>query len=214
MTIERHGWLEVFAFEQEVLGWKGEDEERVLMVDFGGGRGHQCVRLRKKYPGLKGRVVLQDLEAVVAGLGSMEGVEIMAHNFLQLQPVKGQFSLHLFWNVLQLLTEFLCVGAKFYYLRAVMHGYPDDKCVNILKNMIPAMNKESKILLDDKVLPDRGVGWQTCELDLVMMSCLGALERTNSQWTKLVESAGLRIEKVYLYSSLMNHSVIVVGLRD
>lgn len=95
MTVERPGsWLDVFPFQEEIEGWKGGNEERVLMVDVGGGFGQQSVGLRKKYPGLKGRVVLQDLPATIGRLGGgLEGVEVMAHNFLEVQPVKGQFLL-------------------------------------------------------------------------------------------------------------------------
>lgn len=95
-----------------------------------------------------------------------------------------------------------------------MHDYPDEKCVDILKNIMSAMDKDSKILVDDMVLPNKGVQWEACGIDFMMMSCLGALERTNAQWVKLIESAGLKIEKVHLYSALLNHSVITVGLRD
>lgn len=83
MTIERPGsWLDVFPFQEEVEGWKDGNKERVLMVDVGGAFGQQCIWLRKKYPGLKGRVVLQDLPATVGRLGGgLKGMEVMAHNF-------------------------------------------------------------------------------------------------------------------------------------
>lgn len=48
----------------------------------------------------------------------------------------------------------------------------------------------------------------------MMMSRLGAWGRINTQWVKFIERAGLQIEKAYLYSALLNHSIIVVGVRD
>lgn len=44
-------------------------------------------------------------------------------------------------------------GARAYYLRNIMHDWPDDKCVIILQQIMKAMNKKSVILIDDMVIP-------------------------------------------------------------
>jgi demethylsterigmatocystin 6-O-methyltransferase len=59
-------------------------------VDVGGGHGHQCIQLGKKYPALSGRLVLQDLPAAVDKLPLIEGVKVQAHDFFVEQPVTGQ----------------------------------------------------------------------------------------------------------------------------
>lgn len=84
-------WLSVFPLERELAEWKyvGDEEERVLFVDVGGGRGQQCVALRKKYSELKGRVVLQDLKETVERRPEIEGVEVMVQDFWKPQAVKG-----------------------------------------------------------------------------------------------------------------------------
>ncbi|KAH9212464.1 O-methyl transferase B, partial [Leptodontidium sp. 2 PMI_412] len=152
-------WLSVFPLERELAEWKsvGDEEERVLFVDVGGGRGQQCVALRKKYSELKGRVVLQDLKETVERRPEIEGVEVMVQDFWKPQAVKG---------------------AKFYYFRAIFHDYPDEKCADILKSSVPAMGRHSKILVDETVLPRVGVSSEAMGMDLVMMACLGSLERT------------------------------------
>lgn len=54
-----------YPFDQ-LKATKGRDgEEGVVFVDVGGGDGRMLKRLREKFPGMKGRVVLQDLPAVV-----------------------------------------------------------------------------------------------------------------------------------------------------
>jgi len=70
-----------------------DDPERVLYVNVGGGIGHQCAEFRNKYPAsqIPGRVVLQDLPATIERALPTEGVENMAHDFFQPQPVKGRF---------------------------------------------------------------------------------------------------------------------------
>lgn len=101
-------------------------------------------------------------------------------------------------------------GAKFYYLRTVLHDWSDDKCREILQNIIPAMGPESVILLDETVLPDQNAHWRATSLDLTMMAILGARERTQTQWAEMLGSVGLKIAKVYTYAPLTSESVMAV----
>ncbi len=55
----------------------------------------------------------------------------------------------------------------------------------------------SRILINDLVLPDTNVSFQAAGLDLVVMACLTGAERTLKQWHEMLESVGLRIEKVW-----------------
>lgn len=102
------------------------------------------------------------------------------------------------------------IGSKFYYLRNILHDYPDDKCRAILKNLIDAMGKDSLILIDEMVLPDSNVPWQATQLDLTMMIALASVERTKEQWYQLLDSAGLKIVKINTYTISLQDSIIVV----
>ncbi|PVH84224.1 o-methyltransferas-like protein [Cadophora sp. DSE1049] len=193
-------WLSVFPFEEEIAGWRSEmrevregeegENKRVVFVDVGGGRGGQCVELRRRFPKMSGRVVLQDLSEAIKGV-ELEGVEVEVGDFWGVQSAKG---------------------AKFYYLRAILHDYPDEKCVEILKNIVPAMRKDSRILIDEIVLPKVGVSTEAMEMDLMMMACFGALERTQGQWENLVERAGMRIVERYVYNAMLYNTVLVLAL--
>ena len=92
-----------------------------------------------------------------------------------------------------------------------MHDWPDDKCVAILKNLIPALGPDSRILVDDKVLPNRGVHRYVTAEDLSMMAALGARERTREQWETLIKSAGLRILTMYPYTKEKADAVLVLA---
>ena len=105
------------------------------------------------------------------------------------------------------------LGAKFYYLRAIFHDYPDKKGVLILENLIPVMDKESRILIDEAVLPDQGTLWQAAQMDLTMMAALGAKERSRAEWNTLIGSAGLKILEVYPYTPTLQNSVLVIGMK-
>ena len=66
----------------------------------------------------------------------------------------------------------------------------------------------SLILVDEMVLPDTNASWQATQLDLTMMAALGSLERTQEQWQKLLQSAGLKILKIYPYNVSVHDSII------
>ena len=98
-------------------------------------------------------------------------------------------------------------------MRGVLHDWPDDKCRLILQNIIPAMGKDSVILIEDMVLPASGVHWQSTQVDLTMMCALAAVERTEDQWRALLDSAGLEISKVYVHKPSVHEGVIVAVPR-
>ena len=66
----------------------------VLLVDIGGSIGHDLAEFKSKWPDLPGRLILQDLPAVVANAdGLHETIEVMPHDFFTPQPVQGMFTL-------------------------------------------------------------------------------------------------------------------------
>ena len=206
-------FLDVFPFDKEI-GIDSEPETP-LFVDVGGSIGHQCAALKKKFPNIPGRVILQDLPPVIAQAIPTEGVELMVHDFMTEQPIKGMVAPAL---PLQHPTANLCsvldpniidVGAKAYYLRNIMHDYSDDKCALILRQITKAMNQDSVILIDDMILPNQGANWHATQLDLTMMASLGAMERTEKQWYALMDSAGLKIKSICTYTAELRDSIIV-----
>jgi len=87
-------WLDaggVFPAEEMLrLDETAERENRVMIVDVGGGMGQDLLELRTKHPEVKGRMILQDLPAVIDQIKNLpEEIEATAHNFFEVQPVKG-----------------------------------------------------------------------------------------------------------------------------
>ncbi|EXJ87831.1 hypothetical protein A1O1_04758 [Capronia coronata CBS 617.96] len=160
-----------------------------FFVDVGGGHGHQCRRVLEKYPALHGRLVLQDLPEAVEKLAPMDGVKVMAQDFFQKQAVQD---------------------AQFYYLRRIMHDWPDASCLKILANLSAAMTGDSRILIDEVVLPDVNVPWQAAMTDVSMACQLAGKERTRAQWESLVQQSGLRLVQIHTYNRLLYTSVIVL----
>jgi len=188
MPAQREGmatWLDEFPMTQET---KGMNPESVLFVDIGGGIGHQCAALKARYPTLPGRVILQDRPETLLHALPTKGVEALEHDFFKPQPIKG---------------------AKFYYMRNILHDWPDDKCVDILSQLSGAMGPDSFLLIDEMVLPSKGASLQAMQIDMTMLAGLSSMERTEKQWTALLDSAGFQVTRTVVYTESLRDSVLV-----
>ncbi|CEN62801.1 hypothetical protein ASPCAL09430 [Aspergillus calidoustus] len=204
-------WFADFRlFEKEALD-TAQGSKRLFFVDVGGGHGHQCIEVRNRFPNLEGQLVLQDLPEVVAGLADISGVKIEACDFFQGQTVKGKC-----WSpnmTIDLVNVTFRLGAKFYYLRRILHDWPDALCVKILQNLRSALASDSKILIDEIVLPQGKIPWQSAMADLMMMITLGGKERSKRQWIWIAQRSGLQVEYIHKYDGAATfNSVIVLGL--
>jgi demethylsterigmatocystin 6-O-methyltransferase len=91
MTVQRAGaptWLSSFPFKEEL----GNFKDGTVLVDIGGGFGHQCMAIKETFPELSGKLVLQDLPQTLAHVPAIDGVEVQVHNFFEPQVVKGILS--------------------------------------------------------------------------------------------------------------------------
>ncbi|KAL5374171.1 hypothetical protein PMIN02_012307 [Paraphaeosphaeria minitans] len=63
-------------------------------------------------------------------------------------------------------------GAKAYYMRMILHDYPNEQCRRILQNTISAMTEDSVLLVDEIVLPEVGAAWRATQMDMTMLNAL------------------------------------------
>lgn len=189
MSVQRAGmptWLDKYPFLDRAKA--ATQPEQPLFIDIGGGIGHQSVALRGALPAeVKGRIVVQDQPPLIAQSIQCEGVEQMVYDFFTPQPV---------------------AGANMYYMRNILHDWSDALCLQILGHVRDAMNEDSVLLIDEMALPNVGAHQRASQLDMVMMSALAARERTQQQWEELLPKAGLRIRKIYQYTTLLCDSII------
>lgn len=75
---------------QELTSKDGSDS--VLLVDVGGGLGHDLKDFQTKHSDLSGRLILQDQPSVIAQIEpeTAKGIDLTAHDFFTEQPVKGK----------------------------------------------------------------------------------------------------------------------------
>ena len=82
-------WIDWYPVEERLLN--GMDPKAPLLVDIGGGRGHDAQAFCKKYPN-SGLLVLQDLPQGLASIRESDldpSVQRMAYSFFTEQPIKG-----------------------------------------------------------------------------------------------------------------------------
>lgn len=80
-------WVDWYPIRERLLD--GADTDSALIVDVGGGKGHDLVAFQTRFPN-QGRLVLQDLAPVVESLTNLNPqIEAMAYDFFTEQPIKG-----------------------------------------------------------------------------------------------------------------------------
>jgi hypothetical protein len=65
-------------------------DKGVLLVDVGGGVGHDLEKFRRTIGSCDGELVLQDQEAVIAKAVVKPPVRTMVHDFFESQPIHGE----------------------------------------------------------------------------------------------------------------------------
>jgi hypothetical protein len=89
-------WLDWFPVEEEMIKGLKQDEKAVTMVDVGGSLGHELLELKKRYPELSGRLILQDLLETIKDVAETKVFEPVVHDFFTPQPIEGKCILLLF----------------------------------------------------------------------------------------------------------------------
>jgi hypothetical protein len=87
-------------------------------------------------------------------------------------------------------------GGDLYVLKNIMHDWPDDKAVQILRNVHAAAGPDATVLLVELVIPDHDRDFPGKWADLEMLLNLSARERTASEYRNLLSQAGFRMTRV------------------
>jgi SAM-dependent methyltransferase len=88
-------------------------------------------------------------------------------------------------------------GGDVYLLSRVLHDWVDDDAVRILKSCRAAMPPGARLLIVDAVLPTRARDLPAAiRMDLMMLILLGARERTEEEFRRVLSSAGFEFRRV------------------
>jgi hypothetical protein len=149
------------------------------IVDVGGGQGAFLADILARAP--RSRGVLVDLPEVAAAAnvrfraaGLADRVEVRTSSFFESVPTSGDL----------------------YVLKHVVHDWPDDRALQILRTVRAAMTPTARLLLVELVLPPHPRPHPAHYIDLEMLINSGGRERTEADYHSLLDSAGLRVTRV------------------
>jgi SAM-dependent methyltransferase len=151
------------------------DTRRV--VDLGGGNGTLLVEILRQNAHLTG--VLLEIPAVAAHADAILDATDIAN---RCEVLAGDF------------FERVPAGADCYVLANVLHDWDDERSIEILRNCLRAMHGAGKVLIVERLIPENGDDpLPTLLSDINMLILTGGQERTNTEYHKLLEAAGLTL---------------------
>lgn len=98
-------------------------------------------------------------------------------------------------------------------MRMIFHDYPDDKAIALLNLTAEAMSKDSVLIIDEIVVPNKGAHAHATQFDLTMLASLSSIERTDKQWNSLFEDAEFNILEKKAYAPTGESIIVVVPKR-
>jgi antitoxin (DNA-binding transcriptional repressor) of toxin-antitoxin stability system len=149
------------------------------IVDVGGGHGRLLAAILAATPAARG--VLFDLPQVVAGAATLLR-QHHAHNRVRI--VEGSF------------FERIPDDGDAYVLKNVIHDWPDDDAVQILRNVRTAAGAGKTILLVELVIPKHNRDFLGKWTDLEMLIGAAARERSATEYGRLLNHAGFQMSRV------------------
>jgi O-methyltransferase domain len=148
------------------------------IVDVAGGHGLLLATILRKNPHMKG--TLYEIPHVVAG--AKDG---------PLKPMMDRCTL-----ASGDMFSAVPAGADAYIMKYIIHDWPDDVCVKILKACRKGVNPGGKLLVVDHVIQPGNDFAPGKFLDLQMLIFPGGRERTEKQFRDLFTAAGWRLSRV------------------
>lgn len=151
------------------------------IVDVGGGYGALLLQILGAHPAATGIVFDREhcRKGAEAAISQLAGrCQFVGGDFFQSVPA----------------------GADAYVLKSVIHDWNDERATTILRNCRKAMRPDSRLLLVERVLPERlsqtGEHRRMMWTDLNMMVATGGQERDRSAYERLLATAGLRLLEI------------------
>ena len=148
------------------------------VVDIAGGHGLLLATILSRNLNLKG--TLLDAPHVIAG--AKDG---------PLQPFLSRCTL-----VAGNMFESVPPGADAYMMKHIIHDWPDEMCVKLLKLCRQAVNPGGRLLVVDCVIQPGNDFSPAKFLDLQMLLFPGGMERTEKQFRELFTASGWRLNRI------------------
>jgi len=148
------------------------------LTDVGGGHGLLLATILERYPAMRG--TLYDQPPVIEGArgGPTE-------------PMKDRVTF-----ASGDMFESVPAGEDAYIMKYIIHDWPDDRCVKILRGCRAGVNPGGRLLVVDGVVPEGGGFHMSKIVDLEMMLFPGGKERTEKEFRELFAASGWALERI------------------
>ena len=159
------------------LAESGHFEGTEVVVDVGGGAGHLLLPLLARHSRIQGIVLdLPHARKLAERTFGEAGVDSRC------RFVDGSF------------FDGVPAGGDVYLLKSVLHNWPDDRALDILRSCRHAMRRGARLLVIERILPERagntGQDREIARSDLQMMLACDGRERTAREFGALLHEAG------------------------
>lgn len=158
------------------------------VVDVGGGSGALLAAVLQANPKMQG--ILFD---VGAGLAGAQEMMLSANVEGRVKFTEGSF------------FDSVPSGGDVYVLKSIVHDWDEEHGVAILRNCRRAMHATSRLVLLERLMPERiddpDIALGAVMSDLHMMVLLGGRERTPREYGDLLAKAGLRMTREISFDS-------------
>ena len=150
-----------------------------IIVDVGGANGNMLAAILSRHAAPRGVLfdrphVVTDAPALLRARGVSERVTIEAGDFFQRVPA----------------------GGDAYVLSHIIHDWTEEQCLTILGHCRRVMKPDGLLLLVEMVLPPGDVPHPGKMLDMTMLVMTDGQERTEAEYTTLLDRAGFRLTRV------------------
>lgn len=155
------------------------------IIDVGGSRGAKSLAILKQHPKLTALVV--DRPQVIAD----------AERYWATQASSGVERMR--FQAGDALTAIPSAQSEkdIYLLSAVLHGFDDETCITVLRNVANACGQTgARIALLEMVLPEVGADVAGTSFDMQMFMGSRGRERTLKEWTVLFDDSSVVLEEV------------------
>ncbi len=149
------------------------------VTDVGGGLGSLMIEILKANPAMKG--VVAELPETACHLA-----EVIRENKLESRMTAVECD---FFKVIP-------AGSDAYLLSHVIHDWPDEKCIQILRNCRKAIGSDGRLLIVEAVIPPGNDFSISKLLDLEVLLMGGGRERGEEDFTRLMTQSGFCLSRI------------------
>ena len=181
---------EAQLFDAAMNGFHGGETEAVIdaydfsrisrLADIGCGNGSVLSATLKRHPALRGLFfdqphVIERARTGIRAAGLADRSELVNGNFFESVPP----------------------GADAYFLRHIIHDWPDDRSLQIFRNIRRVIPANGRLLIVETIVPEGNDPSLAKDFDMVMMLLPpDGLERTEKEYRDLLRSGGFELSGV------------------